>query len=48
VASGSLPPGLPADFYQELADLVGGLGVRLVLDASGAASVSAVTHPDER
>lgn len=37
VASGSLPPGLPVDFYQELADLVGGLGVRLVLDASGSA-----------
>ncbi|MTE14273.1 hexose kinase [Nocardia sp. CT2-14] len=37
VASGSLPPGAPADFYQSLADLLTDLGVPLVLDTSGAA-----------
>ncbi|MGV9665221.1 1-phosphofructokinase family hexose kinase [Nocardia niigatensis] len=37
VASGSLPPGVPADFYQRLADLLTDLQVPLVLDTSGAA-----------
>ncbi|MGW4356820.1 1-phosphofructokinase family hexose kinase, partial [Nocardia sp. NPDC004582] len=37
VASGSLPPGVPVSFYQSLADLLGDLGVPLVLDTSGAA-----------
>ncbi|MFD7845271.1 1-phosphofructokinase family hexose kinase [Nocardia sp. NPDC059764] len=37
VASGSLPPGVPVTFYQSLADLLGDLGVPLVLDTSGAA-----------
>ncbi|WP_067806478.1 1-phosphofructokinase family hexose kinase [Nocardia beijingensis] len=35
VASGTLPPGASADFYQILTDLVGDLGVRVVLDTSG-------------
>jgi 6-phosphofructokinase 2 len=35
VASGSLPPGVPADFYGQLAQRVRRRGVRLVLDASG-------------
>jgi len=35
VASGSLPPGVPADFYARLARLVRPRGVALVLDASG-------------
>ncbi|GAA4488461.1 1-phosphofructokinase family hexose kinase [Rhodococcus olei] len=35
VASGSLPPGVPADFYQTLADVVSDLGARLVVDTSG-------------
>jgi len=35
VASGSLPPGVPADFYQRVAELCGELGVRLILDTSG-------------
>jgi len=35
VASGSLPPGVPADFYQQVADLCRQLGVRLILDTSG-------------
>ena len=35
VVSGSLPPGVPADFYARLARLVARRGVKLVLDASG-------------
>ncbi|MGE5696213.1 MAG: 1-phosphofructokinase family hexose kinase [Candidatus Sericytochromatia bacterium] len=35
VASGSLPPGVPADFYQRVADLCRELGVLLILDTSG-------------
>jgi 6-phosphofructokinase 2 len=37
VASGSLPPGMPSDFYQRVADLSRGLGARFVLDTSGKA-----------
>lgn len=37
VASGSLPPGVPIDFYQTVADTVTGAGGRLVLDTSGPA-----------
>lgn len=36
VASGSLPPGVPTDFYQRIADVCGEVGVRFVLDTSGA------------
>jgi 6-phosphofructokinase 2 len=36
VVSGSLPPGVPADFYQLIADLCRDLGTRLILDTSGA------------
>jgi 6-phosphofructokinase 2 len=36
VASGSLPPGVPADFYARLAALGRQMGSRLVLDTSGA------------
>ncbi len=35
VASGSLPPGVPPDFYQRVADLCGEVGARLILDTSG-------------
>ncbi len=35
VASGSLPPGVPTDFYQRVADMCRGLGARLILDTSG-------------
>ncbi|UXA08359.1 1-phosphofructokinase family hexose kinase [Mycobacterium sp. SMC-2] len=35
VASGSLPPGVPADFYQRVADMCRQLGVKLILDTSG-------------
>jgi 6-phosphofructokinase 2 len=36
VASGSLPPGVPPDFYARVATTVRALGSRLVLDTSGA------------
>ncbi len=35
VASGSLPPGVPADFYGQLARIVRRQGVRFVVDTSG-------------
>lgn len=35
VASGSLPPGVPADFYQRVADFCRQLDVPLILDTSG-------------
>lgn len=37
VASGSLPPGVPADFFAEVGRVAKGLGARLALDTSGAA-----------
>lgn len=37
VASGSLPPGVPVDFYARLAAVLTGRGVRLVVDSSGPA-----------
>lgn len=37
VASGSLPPGVPEDFYARVARLARDAGARFVLDASGAA-----------
>lgn len=36
VASGSLPPGVPDDFYAQLATRLAARGLRLVLDTSGA------------
>ena len=36
VASGSLPPGAPVNFYQQVALICRELGIRLVLDTSGA------------
>jgi 6-phosphofructokinase 2 len=35
VASGSLPPELPADFYQQIADVCNEVGTPLILDTSG-------------
>lgn len=35
VASGSLPPGTPGDFYQRVADICQQLGADLILDTSG-------------
>jgi 6-phosphofructokinase 2 len=37
VASGSLPPGVPDDFYAGVADVARRLGARMVLDTSGVA-----------
>ena len=37
VASGSLPPGVPADFYSRVAGLAAGCGARFALDSSGEA-----------
>jgi 6-phosphofructokinase 2 len=42
VASGSLPPGVPADFYARLARLCHQRGARLVLDTSGPALAAAL------
>jgi 6-phosphofructokinase 2 len=44
-ASGSLPPGVPDDFYALVADLVARRGGRLVLDTSGAALSRALERP---
>jgi len=43
VASGSLPPGLPDDFYARLAASPGGQRARLIVDTSGAA-LRAMAH----
>ena len=40
VGSGSLPPGLPDDFYAQLAERVDRLGAHFVLDASGDALIA--------
>lgn len=37
VASGSLPPGVPVDFYQRVADICRDIGARLILDTSESA-----------
>lgn len=42
VASGSLPPGVPEDFYARLARLARDRGSRMVLDASGPALAAAL------
>jgi 6-phosphofructokinase 2 len=42
VASGSLPPGVPDDFYGQLARTVRARGSRLILDTSGHALAAAV------
>lgn len=42
VASGSLPPGVPEDFYARLARPLAARGVRLVLDSSGPALAAAL------
>jgi 6-phosphofructokinase 2 len=44
VASGSLPPGVPVDFYARLARLCRLRGARLVLDTSGAALSAALAE----
>lgn len=44
VASGSLPPGVPVDFYAQLARLCRERGSRLVLDASGPSVAAALAE----
>lgn len=44
VASGSLPPGAPADFHQRLAANAKAAGDRVVLDVSGPALATALRH----
>jgi 6-phosphofructokinase 2 len=44
VASGSLPPGVPVDFYARLAAVSRQMGSRVVLDTSGAPLARAVDH----
>lgn len=41
-ASGSLPPGVPDDFYAQVAKIVAGWGAKFILDSSGAALNSAL------
>ncbi|HVX79545.1 MAG TPA: 1-phosphofructokinase family hexose kinase [Bradyrhizobium sp.] len=43
VASGSLPPGVPVDFYARLASIVQSNGARLILDTSGPALQAAIS-----
>jgi 6-phosphofructokinase 2 len=42
VASGSLPPGVPEDFYAQLATRLAAAGLQLVLDTSGAPLAAAL------
>jgi 6-phosphofructokinase 2 len=44
-ASGSLPPGVPDDFYARVARIVSGWDARLVLDTSGAALRAGLQEP---
>ena len=44
IASGSLPPGVPSDFYARLARLCHERGARLVLDASGPSVTAALAE----
>jgi 6-phosphofructokinase 2 len=42
VGSGSMPPGVPNDFYRHAADIAANLGAKFVLDTSGAPLAAAV------
>lgn len=44
VASGSLPRGVPADFYGRVADIAKARGAKFVLDTSGDALAAALDH----
>lgn len=44
VASGSLAPGMPADFYAKVAGTAAGLGARFALDTSGSALAASLGH----
>ncbi|MEM9756368.1 MAG: PfkB family carbohydrate kinase [Pseudomonadota bacterium] len=47
VPSGSLPPGMPEDFFLDLAPEVRARGGRIILDTSGPALESAAAHPGD-
>ncbi len=42
VLAGSLPPGIPTDFYQELTDIIQSADAKAILDTSGQALLSGV------
>lgn len=42
VLSGSLPPGVPSDFYRQAAAVVAGTGCKVIVDTSGEALTTAV------
>ena len=44
VGSGSLPPGVPSDFYAQAAAIAAKLGARFFLDTSGPALAAAIEH----
>jgi 6-phosphofructokinase 2 len=44
VGSGSLPPGVPTDFYAQAAVIARELGAKFVVDTSGAALAAAIEH----
>lgn len=44
-ASGSLPPGVPTDFYARVGEIVSSWGVRFALDSSGLALKRAIEQP---
>ncbi len=44
VGSGSLPPGVPIDFYAQAANVARQLGAKFVLDTSGAPLAAALDH----
>lgn len=44
VASGSLPPGVAADFYAKAADVVSARGAKFALDTSGSALTGSLGH----
>jgi 6-phosphofructokinase 2 len=44
VASGSLPPGVPQDFYARVGQLARAAGVKFILDSSGPALAAALDH----
>ncbi len=44
VASGSLAPGMPADFYSKVASIVVGRGAKFALDTSGPALTASLGH----
>jgi 6-phosphofructokinase 2 len=44
VGSGSLPPGVPNDFYAQAAAIARELGAKFIVDTSGAALAAAIEH----